>query len=348
MFIRFRRIFALWIDCVVLFPLIFVMSMWSYNQIAHLGGTNVNLIQLILALNRYSVVLYLIFIAPIMYIAYELMCYLTFKRTLGQYFMGMKLDTIDPLAMLFRNFFAISLHLISVGAFSLLNGLISLINGKSAIDYLSRSQPTFITQPLKHPIFKLGVLMSVIVLSLALNIGAVRRLQTQCFEIQCIEQIILKDAINRQVLQQQLQLDNLNQQKITVTSQTYTQLQADFSATALTSVNTNASGYDRFSIQFGDGIQVFPINSEQVFTITPDMTGDILVAKDQSNQENWQTYVWSENAQQFLPVRTVFTIQSQNSYQWLMNVSSQQQVNTQWTLYFTHDFGRVSEIHLEK
>ncbi|MGL4952524.1 MAG: RDD family protein, partial [Culicoidibacterales bacterium] len=306
MFMRFRRIFAVGIDSMCLFPYVFWLSVAMYNEIANLGSVNAGSIEFILWLNRGGVVIYLVVLFPLVYVLYEFICYTLFKQTLGQYFMQVHLHSIDFLTMLFRMFFTISLQIISVGLFNLCNIFVMVISGKTIIDYLSRSQPEYIdSQKIVHPKFKLAGLLVLVLLTTVVSITTIARLQNRCFEIECIEKIILKDVIDLQIQQRQQLLNNESQQFVKVELLAYADLAVKFPApTALEFVPKLQQSYDVFEVSFEREFETYA-SEARVITIAAGEPWYILTAKHQLDQQKWQVLIWSENDQQFLPVRAV-------------------------------------------
>ncbi|MGL5916967.1 MAG: hypothetical protein ACRCZC_04615, partial [Culicoidibacterales bacterium] len=86
----------------------------------------------------------------------------------------------------------------------------------------------------------------------------------------------------------------------------------------------------------------------RVITIAEREPWYVLTAKHQLDQQKWQVLIWSENDQQFLPVRAVLNIQNQNTYNWQLNLNESGQPNSQLLLSFKYDFGTQSKIILEK
>ncbi|MGL5295745.1 MAG: RDD family protein [Culicoidibacterales bacterium] len=348
MFVRFRRIFALVIDGVILLPVILSCSLWLYNQVVHWSGANINAIEYVLEINRYSVILYIVLIFPTIYVLYELLCYMLFRCTIGQFFMGMTMERMDAFAIVFRSFFSFMLHIMTIGIFSIVNAICAFVSGKTMIDFLSRSQPELIDKTPKKYSLKLFSLLLVIMVTLVASVSVVKAWEQSCFEIVCVETVLLKDAIERQVLQQQLQSESLYERTVQVANYTHNQLENQFSLAELVYVKESKLNYDLFTTSFKETIDVYSIDNQQQIVLEADEQWIFLVRKDSMNQQDWQTYVYDNVSNSFLPVRTVFSIASENSYQWMLNVTSAQLSNEQWNLFFNYDFGNVSEISFEK
>ncbi|MGL5382380.1 MAG: RDD family protein [Culicoidibacterales bacterium] len=350
MFIRSRRIFAVGIDSLCLLPYVFWVSTAIYNQVINFGGINVQSLEFVLFINRGGVTLYMVMLFPLVYVIYEFICYLLFKQTLGQYFMQLHLRSIDFLTMLFRMFFTISLQIVSVGIFNLFNIVITIITGKTIIDYLSRSRPEQVNSPkISHPKFKLALLLTIVIVMSIASMSLAIVLENRCFEISCIEKIVLKDVIDQQVQQRQVELINGGEQIVKVNARTYSELVSEFpQAEALALVPKQEQGYDLIAMTVTQEFQMYSTQDNYVSVLAANEPWEILTVKNQLDQQKWQVFIWSESKQQFLPVRAVFNIQNQNSYSWMVNVSESGNINNQLLLTFKHDFGTQSKITLEK
>lgn len=349
MFRQLRRVLAIVIDSTFLFPFVFWLSILGYNEIVHWVSTNLDTLEFILFVNEYGLGLYLIFLFPLIYTVYETIAYLLFKRTLGQYFMQINLKNFDTVTIVFRAFFGISLHLVSLGVFSLANAIIGLVTGKTIIDYLSRSQPLIGEENIRKPMMKLVSLFGCVAVSVALGIYVHENAGNKCFEINCIKEVVLKDTIEQKILKQKFIETPANQQNVVLNQVDYPQLLETFFIDGeLTLVPTKNHVYDIFEVTFAEDLQVYAPEQAEWLQIGADDQWQFLLAKDKTNLQTWQLYVRDFARDQFVPIRAVVTNANQNSYQWVLNVSPPNQPNTQWNIKLMHDVGTTTQITLEK
>lgn len=348
-FQRLRRILAIVLDCIFLFPFVFWTSVVAYNESVHWVSTNVDALEFVLFVNEYSLGLYFILIFPLFYILYELIGYFLMRRTLGQYFMQISLRSFDTTTMIFRVFFSVSLHLVTLGIFSLVNASLGLVTGQTIIDRLSRSQPVFEDENIQQASLKLLTLLGGVTIAGSLSLYVHSVVSNECFEITCIKEVVLKDTIEQKILEQKLVATTPNQQTVQLNQWDYQQLQENFFLPdELANVPSKNYNYDFFEITFTESLQVYSPNYSEWVAIASGEPWQLLLTKSKTGLQPWELYLRDFNRDQFVPIRAVVTSLNQNSYQWVINVSPDSQVNTQWNIKLSHELGTTTQVTIEK
>ncbi|MGL4624060.1 MAG: hypothetical protein ACRCWD_04145 [Culicoidibacterales bacterium] len=349
MFQQLRRMLAVVLDVIFLFPFVFWLSVIAYNESVHWVSTNVDALEFVLFVNEYSLGLYFVFLFPLIYILYETIGYLLFHRTIGQYFMQISLQKFNTTTVIFRAFFGISLHIVSIGLFSLVNAAAGLLTGRTIIDRLSRSQPEMSEAIITHPTMKLLSLLGGVALAGGFTMYVHNTVTNKCFDITCIKEVILKDTIEQKILEQQLTMRIENQQAISLSQWEYSNLaEIFFLPEELANVPTKNYTYDVFEVSFTEDLQVYSQVYQEWLQIAADEPWQFILAKSKTGLQPWQLYIRDFSRDQFVPIRVVVTSINQNSYQWEVNVSPINNANMQWTLKLIHDLGSTTQITLEK